>query len=133
MEFQCKKMAQEMVDVALDNATINNIPFREWIDNVNNAYENKKYNLTTCLYNADGKCTNEEKREECVGRYQERYCVRMNDCKIKEWLLTEIRITRNHMEEYAECFDGVPVDNKTRIELCKSHIRFCERVIKQLR
>ena len=64
---------------------------------------------------------------------QERYCVRMNDCKIKEWLLTEIRITRNHMEEYAECFDGVPVDNKTRIELCKSHIRFCERVIKQLR
>ena len=37
------------------------------------------------------------------------------------------------MEEYAECFDGVPVDNKTRIELCKSHIRFCERVIEQLR
>ena len=23
-------------------------------------------NLTTCRYNADGKCTNEEKREECV-------------------------------------------------------------------
>lgn len=22
--------------------------------------------LTTCRYNADGKCTNEEKREECV-------------------------------------------------------------------
>ena len=64
MEFQYKKMAQEMVDVALDNATINNIPFREWIDNVNNAYENKKCNLTTCRYNADGKCTNEEKREE---------------------------------------------------------------------
>ena len=55
-----------MVGVALDNATINNIPFREWVDNVNNAYENKKCNLTTCRYNADGKCTNEEKREECV-------------------------------------------------------------------
>ena len=73
------------------------------------------------------------KREKNVSKFQERYCVRMNDCKIKEWLLTEIRITRNHMEEYAECFDGVPVDNKTRIELCKSHIRFCKRVIKQLR
>lgn len=23
-------------------------------------------NLTTCRYNADGKCTNEENREECV-------------------------------------------------------------------
>jgi hypothetical protein len=50
----------------LDNVTINNIPFREWIDNVNNAYENKKCNLISCRYNADGKCTNEEKRKECV-------------------------------------------------------------------
>ena len=24
------------------------------------------YNLTTCRYNACGKCTNEEKRKECV-------------------------------------------------------------------
>ena len=29
--------------------------------------ENKaNCNLTTCRYNADRKCTNEEKREECV-------------------------------------------------------------------
>ena len=29
--------------------------------------ENKaNCNLTTCRYNADGKCTNEEKRKECV-------------------------------------------------------------------
>ncbi len=27
---------------------------------------NKICNLTFCRYNADGKCTNEEKREECV-------------------------------------------------------------------
>ena len=66
MEFQYRKMVQEIADEALDNVTINNIPFREWIDNVNNAYENKKCNLTTCRYNADGKCTNEEKRKECV-------------------------------------------------------------------
>ena len=75
MEFQYKKMAQEMVDVALDNATINNIPFREWIDNVNNAYENKKCNLTSCRYNADGKCTNEEKREECVDISRKVLCI----------------------------------------------------------
>ena len=75
MEFQYKKMAQEMVDVALDNATINNIPFREWIDNVNNAYENKKCNLTSCRYNADGKCTNEEKREECVEVSRKVLCI----------------------------------------------------------
>ena len=61
-----QELAKETVNEALDNATINNIPFREWIDNVNNAYENKKCNLTTCRYNADGKCTNEEKRKECV-------------------------------------------------------------------
>ena len=36
------------------------------------------------------------RREKNVSKFQERYCVRMNDCKIKEWLLTEIRITRNH-------------------------------------
>ena len=27
---------------------------------------NNNCNLTTCRYNADGKCTNEEKRKECV-------------------------------------------------------------------
>ena len=61
-----QELAKETVNEALDNATINNIPFREWIDNVNNAYENKKCNLTSCRYNAYGKCTNKEKREECV-------------------------------------------------------------------
>ena len=66
MEFQYRKMVQEIADMVLDNATINNIPFREWIDNVNNAYANKKCNLTTCRYNEDGKCTNEENRKECI-------------------------------------------------------------------
>ena len=66
MEFQYRKMVQEIADIALDNATINNIPFREWIDNVNNAYANKKCNLTSCRYNADGKCANDEKRKECI-------------------------------------------------------------------
>lgn len=41
-------MVQEIADEELDNVTINNIPFREWIDNVNNAYTNKTCNLASC-------------------------------------------------------------------------------------
>ena len=66
MKISIQEIVQKAANEALDNATINNVPLREWIDNVNNAYENKKCNLTSCRYNADGKCTNEEKREECV-------------------------------------------------------------------
>lgn len=66
MKISIQEIVQKAIDEALDNATINNVPLREWIDNVNNAYENKKCNLTSCRYNADGKCTNEEKRKECV-------------------------------------------------------------------
>ena len=66
MEFQYRKIVQEIADMALDNATINNIPFREWIDNVNNAYENKKCNLTFCRYNTDRECTNDKERKECI-------------------------------------------------------------------
>lgn len=66
MKISIQEIVQKAVDEALDNATINNVPFREWIDNVNNAYENKKCNLVSYRYNVDGKCANEEKREECV-------------------------------------------------------------------
>lgn len=65
MEFQYRKMVQEIFDEAL-----------EWIDNVNNAYANKKCNLTSCRYNADGKCTNEEKREECVEISRKVLCIK---------------------------------------------------------
>ena len=75
MEFQCRKMVQEIADMALDNATINNIPFREWIDNVNNAYANKKCNLASCRYNADGKCANDEKRKECIDVLEKVLCM----------------------------------------------------------
>ena len=61
-----QELAKETVNEALDNVTINNIPFREWIDNVNNAYENKKCNLTFCRYNTDRECTNDKERKECI-------------------------------------------------------------------
>ena len=33
---------------------------------LNGLWKMSNCNLTTCRYNADGKCTNEEKRKECV-------------------------------------------------------------------
>ena len=36
-------------------------------------------NLTTCRYNADGKCTNEEKREECVDISRKVLCLNENN------------------------------------------------------
>ena len=50
MKISIQEIVQKAIDEALDNATINNVPLREWIDNVNNAYENKKCNLTSCRY-----------------------------------------------------------------------------------
>lgn len=41
MKISIQEIVQKAADEALDNITINNIPFREWIDNVNNAYTNK--------------------------------------------------------------------------------------------
>ena len=76
MKISIQEIAQKAVDEALDNATINNVPFCEWIDNVNNAYENKKCNLTFCRYNANGKCTNVEKRKECIEVSEKVLCIK---------------------------------------------------------
>ena len=35
-------------------------------------------NLNTCRYNADGKCTNEERREECVAVSRKVLCLDEN-------------------------------------------------------
>lgn len=76
MKISIQKIVQKAADEALDNATINNVSFREWIDNVNNAYENKKCNLTSCRHNADGKCTNEENRKECIEVSEKVLCIK---------------------------------------------------------
>ena len=59
-------MAKDVAQRAMQEITINDMPLTEFVEKVNNAIENNNCNLTTCRYNADGKCTNEEKREECV-------------------------------------------------------------------
>ena len=49
-----------------------------------------------------------------------------------EYLAKEIEISQSRINEYAKCFDGVPVDDKARKKLLESHIRFCEKVMKML-
>ena len=59
-------MAKDVAQRAMQEITINDMPLTEFVEKVNNAIENNNCNLTTCRYNEYGKCTNEEKREECV-------------------------------------------------------------------
>ena len=54
-------------------------------------YENKaNCNLTTCRYNADGKCTNEEKRKECVEVARKVLC--LDEWNLKEFILVFAKI-----------------------------------------
>lgn len=76
MKISIQEIVQKAADEVLDNVTINNIPFCEWIDNVNNAYANKKCNLTSCRYNADGKCINGDKRKECIEVSEKVLCLK---------------------------------------------------------
>ena len=46
-------------------------------------------NLTTCRYNVDGKCTNEEKREECVRVSKAVLCVDDFYAKMKFETMTQ--------------------------------------------
>lgn len=75
MKISVQEIVQKAADEVLDNVKIDNTPFRERVDNVNNAYANKKCNLTSCRYNADGKCTNDEKRKECIEVSEKVMCI----------------------------------------------------------
>ena len=61
-----EEMAKDVAQRAMQEITINDMTLSEFVEKINSAVENNNCNLTTCRYNADGKCTNEEKREECV-------------------------------------------------------------------
>lgn len=46
--------------------------------------ENKSNcNLATCRYNTDGKCTNDEKRKECVEVSRKVLCINVDSCITK--------------------------------------------------
>lgn len=48
--------------------------------------------------------------------------------ELLHYLDHEIKQSKERMTEYGTMFDGVQVDNKTRIALLESHIRFCENI-----
>lgn len=61
-----EELTKYVAEKAMQEITINDMPLLEFVEKVNNAVENNNCNLTTCRCNNDGKCTNEEKRKECV-------------------------------------------------------------------
>lgn len=76
MKKSIQEIVQETANEVLDNIKINHTPFREWMSNVNDAYKNKKCNLASCQYNTDGKCTNDEKRKECIEVSEKVLCIK---------------------------------------------------------
>lgn len=70
-----EEMAKDVAQRTMQEITINDMPLLEFIKKVNNAVENNNCNLTTCRYNKDGKCTNEEKREECIEVSRKVLCI----------------------------------------------------------
>lgn len=76
MKISIQEIVQKAADEVLDNVKIGNTPFREWVDNINNAYANKKCNLTSCRYNKDRECTNDEKRKECIEVSEKVLCMK---------------------------------------------------------
>lgn len=73
-----------------------------------------------------------QKMRESIELIEDKTDEILNTERLIEWLNTEINITESRISEYGECFDGVWIDNETRIELCKRHISFCKKCIKQL-
>ena len=60
-------MAKDVSQRALREITINDMPLLEFVERINNAAENKECHIASCRHNdINCKCTNEEKRKECV-------------------------------------------------------------------
>lgn len=63
-------------------------------------------NLTTCRYNEDGKCENEEKRKECVEVSRKVLCLEKNFIGVIENTGQEIygTVTKHYLEDAAKEF-----------------------------
>lgn len=81
---------------------------------------NNNLNLINCRYNADGKCTNEEKIEECL-RYQERCCVWMKNNIIVDDL--KIAVNPEMMSSLKELSQYEPSKHKDDIAMF-NHLYF---------
>lgn len=62
-----EEMAKDVAKRAMQEITINDTTLSEFIEKLNNAVENQECHVASCRYNdINCKCTNEEKRKECV-------------------------------------------------------------------
>lgn len=61
-----KEIAKQAVNMALKEVQINGIEFQEFLNRMNNAFNNNQCNLQNCRYNQIGICQDIEKRSECV-------------------------------------------------------------------
>ena len=76
-----EEFTKYVVQRAMQEIIINDIPLSEFIEKINNAVENNVCNLITCRYNKDGKCTNAEKRKECVEVSFKVLCLDCDKCE----------------------------------------------------
>ena len=61
------EIAEREINKALQEVKINDIPLLEFVEKVNNAFDNNECHVASCRYNdINCKCTNAEKRKECV-------------------------------------------------------------------
>lgn len=60
------ELAKEVSEKAISNMSINNMPLDIFIKRLFSAINDNKCNLTTCRYNKDNACCNEEKHKECI-------------------------------------------------------------------
>ena len=70
-----EEMVKDVKQRVLQEITINDMPLSEFVEKANNAFENNDCNLSTCRYNKDKKCTNEEKRKECIEVSRKVLCI----------------------------------------------------------
>ncbi len=61
-----EEMAKEVAKEAMENIEINGMTFDKFIEKLNNAVNENCCHFTTCRYNHDGTCKNDECRKECV-------------------------------------------------------------------
>ena len=61
-----EELAKAVVQKALQEIKINNVPLCEFVETVNNAIDDSTCHLASCRYNdINCKCISEEKRKEC--------------------------------------------------------------------
>lgn len=75
-----EQMVKDVKQRVLQEMTINDMPLLEFIEKIDNAIENKDCHIASCRYNdINCKCTNKEKRKECVEVARKVLCLDEND------------------------------------------------------